>query len=453
MIAQTSDSRGVPVRYISKKDGLRRTKFVIDIDSYEAEPVPGKKEKRLLITLRVPLDRKYPAEEAIYKAAFDLVPYDSTGNGILTVCYSVKMELKAERDLLVHELKQNYKKKRIGTLLKSGRLRRLTKDQRNEILAPMAAQGVSVFSRLFPFDNLPLENPHPKDAPIIGAALRSVLSRPQLISVQSKEPLFPWAFLYDDIARFDKDNYSTLRPGRFWGFKHELQQEVGCTSPRLWLPLSFKILAAIDPLVDKKRHSGSDHPLVRLKSNVTPALSKDELGNALKDFKDDIFYFFGHADDFEPPIESKSWLELQKAHLNVYELRVNYKAPNFSKDPVLVIINGCRTAPLETWDDQTILGYLCINSKMSLCCLATTAAIPGSFAAEFARYLLNEFLLNKRPLGSAILCARKMMFKEWRNPLGLLYSLFGSLDTRIKDDEGDDNHGESNLESAGGDDQ
>lgn len=435
MKAQVIESAKARLHYISKSDGDRRTKLVVEISPFELEEVPGKKAKYLHLTVRSPFDVSFPAERALVDAGLQFPQYDpQTGKGIFELVYSVKMDLEADRVLLAKELKQLYRAKKIGTILRSKRLRRLTKEQRNGILGPIARQGVSVFSRLFPRKNLRRGLVEVKYGQLFAEALRSVLSRPQLISIKSHVPLFPWAFLYDDLS-FDKDDLSTVRPGRFWGFRHEIQQVVEGISPRTAIPRSFKVFTAIDPDVGGGSHKAKDHPLVRLGDGVTSAESTDELGIALRDFQQDVLYFFGHASDTTPPTDHTSWLKLQEVELTVYELREEYEAPHFARDPVVAILNGCRTSPLEAWDAQTVVGYLCENSGQSLCCVATVAEIPGAFASAFARHLLEDFLVKKHPLGSALLCARKVMLKEWRNPLGLLYSLFGSVDTQIKTDE------------------
>jgi hypothetical protein len=184
---------------------------------------------------------------------------------------------------------------------------------------------------------------------------------------------------------------------------------------------------AIDPVEDGGKHVATGHTFSKL--NIKPVTTSSELMEALSDFNNDIFYFFGHANDADQ--EYQSWLKLQDIDLTVSQLR-EIGAPRFNKFLVLTFLSGCRTAPLRRWDKNTVVGYICLKQPTRrVCCVVTVAEVPAVFAAEFASLVWEGFWLHKRPLGSALLDARTKMLTDYNNPLGLLYSLFGPVDTII----------------------
>jgi hypothetical protein len=154
----------------------------------------------------------------------------------------------------------------------------------------------------------------------------------------------------------------------------------------------------------------------------------------LSKFDGHCLYFFGHAGhDHEPPVPTKSWLALRGLKLTVADLQ-NVGAPQFQNEPVVVFLNGCGTSTLSTWNADSLPGHLCAQGRGRVCCVATVAEVPAVFAAEFSRHFWASFVLEQHPIGAALLHARRAMVdSELRSPLGLFYTLFGRIDTRISE--------------------
>jgi hypothetical protein len=412
MIPQLQNSQ-VPLGYdLIGRDCPVREKFYINIQSSGAN--------NLTFTLIVPLDQNYePEAQAIRVFGLDAVD----------IQYSLEIDLAAEMREFLRCFGEVYKSS-LGLKLRQDNLEKFTEEQLQEILKPLVDQGRDVLYRFF-VDITP-KNYSAADSAIILAALRSAISHPQVICISSPIPLFPWAFLYDD-SRYDPLNRSTLNPLKIWGFQHEIQEEFECTSRRIKLNAVPKIISAVCSQVDKlKWHEHKDHPFKRLAKQIEVAPSISHLGEALRDFSGDCLYFFGHAYHSQPPVATRSWLELVGNKLTVSNLKIDYRpAPKFNKDLVVAFLNGCRTAPLTVWNEDSMVGFLCIRSDHRVCCVASVAEVPASFAAAFAEHFWHSFLMEKKPIGDALLNARIESLKKWNNPLGLLYSLFGRVDTRI----------------------
>jgi hypothetical protein len=405
---------------------LRRTKVFVDLLQQT--------DQTLLVSLRLPLDSNYVAEAN----AVDYFGLENT-EVYFDVKYSLEMNFEARRKELDEEVKKIYGDKD-NEILGKDKLEMVEPRQLKQLMAPLATLGANTFFSLFLADDSTLLRPLEAHGKIVRDAIRSVLARRQLITINTQVPagtkslpLFPWAFLYDDVD-FDDSNQVTLDPQRFWGFKHVIQEELNCTATLLKLPTSPSILSAICSDADKPQwHSKQKHALTSRNGNITEAPTVAELGNALANCEADCFYFFGHAYNTDPPSQTKSSLQLRGEHLTVDDLKRHYRgAPRFTKNPVLAFLNGCRTAPLNVWNNQSMAGYLCEKEHQKVCCVSTVASVPGSVAAMFGCHFWKLFLTRKLPLGDALLKTRRFMLRKWNNPLGLLYTVFGSVDTRVQ---------------------
>lgn len=422
-----------PINNLKLSDKDRRDRISVFI-------IPCNNDK-LCVRLSIAFDTNLPAE-------YIMSSFGKNTTDCHQIEYTVSMAFKGEKQQLRSLIKGIYGKKdreNKDNILRSPNLVKLSIDKLNEILTPIAIVGASMFHRLFLDTSIKFQNLSSNLGQAIRTAIISAFNRANIISITIDNYdttntdigyLFPWSFLYDDIS-FDGSDRSKLDPKKFWGFKYELQTDIKHTTSAINLPPSPKILTAICPNVDTNHwHSATDHPFTNYSENIKTICSIGDLGTALANFQEDCFYFFGHAYHNNNSTPTQSWLKLLGQELTVDKLNRIYHAPHFEKEPVLGFFNGCDTTPLEEWNESTIVGFLCQRSDKRLCCITTVAEIPDVFAAEFAKHFWVEFLQNKTTIGTAILLARKKMLEDWNNPLGLLYSLFGYVDTKIQQNIG-----------------
>lgn len=395
-------------------------KLTIEIDEDEAG--------RLLVTLFVPLDRDAPAEHV----AIDLFrPVRDT----LDIQYTVEMNLNAERNELVTRFADIYHNRRqpIGELLTGSALEPVPEDALRRAFMPIAAQGASTFRRLLQPDeeDTTIDGYGRKDASYIWAALRSALARAQPVAVRSPVRLFPWTFLYTGEA-LEETDLSTLDMTRFWGFQRPIQEEVEGMARRVRLPRPPQIVAAVSRDVDPDGEHAAG-PLGRLAAErpdvVQWVYSSKELRDSLADFPGDCLYFYGHAMQRDPPTPTTSCLKLEGFEVTVDQIE-RAPGPRFRKDLVLAFLNGCETAPVNVWSRASLAGLLCLREKGRVCCVTTFAEVPIAFARRFGQLFWERFL-GGATVGNALLQARRELLQSFNNPLGLLYSLFGRVETRL----------------------
>lgn len=376
------------------------------------------------ILLNVPLDSRHPPEEEARKifAGVD-------DNTIEVRCRIKQFSLDSEKARFTELVEQLYKSE-VGKLLSLSELAKISDSNLRKVVSALAEQGRNVFYRLFVSSQIVYEQPKAdEDIVIVRAAILSALSHSQVLYIHNESPLFPWAFLYND-DEYNPNNFSTIKPRKFWGFMHEIQEELEATGQRLALDADPEVTTAVDPLVDESGwHEAADHPFAKIRTKDAKDVAS--LRAALTNFESHCLYFFGHADHANPPVQTTSWLELVKTRLKVSELEET-NAPNFKNNPVVAFLNGCNTTPLRSWDTNTVVGFLCIRGK-KLCCVASVGPLPAPFAAAFAKVFWERFLIDRLPIGTALRLARGYMLDEWNSPLGLLYSLFGRVDTHVVD--------------------
>jgi hypothetical protein len=99
-------------------------------------------------------------------------------------------------------------------------------------------------------------------------------------------------------------------------------------------------------------------------------------------------------------------------------------------DRAVIILNACgssRTNPLTAFSfPQWFL------SRGHRAFIGTEATVPDGVASEFAAAFYGRLLEQRRPLGEAVVWARRDLLRDFRNPLGLLYVMYGDTDLTIE---------------------
>lgn len=382
----------------------------------------------LKVTLSVILDPSRPDEQAVIET------FAPDRN--LTIEYVAELDLEAERKALSEHFARLYRRSELTADLRAPQLVSFKEtkekaDQLGRAMMPVARYGRSVHRRLF--EDIELRGFIDADAPRIMAALRSALRRDHLVFITSPVSLFPWAFLYGDEG-LDKDNHTTLHLDRFWGFRHQIQEGIEGASPHVHLPGAPVIAAAVAPDQDAPREHLAG-PLGKLAEGAPERVqwidSAARLREVMVHFPGDCLYFFGHALQDDPPTPTTSALRLQELDVTVEEI-CEEEGPRFDKPLVLVFLNGCETTPLHVWNKGSFVGLFFQGREVKgrVCCISTFAEVPAAFARRFGQRFWDRFL-NHATLGAALLGARRDLLEELLNPLGLVYTLFGRIETRI----------------------
>jgi hypothetical protein len=385
----------------------------------EIHPVPGA-VNTFQVALVAELDIRVDSEREVGKLLCDHK---------LDIRYNVNIDFADAANGLVATLDGLFAQDGPGKTLKT-EVNALSDAQIRKFLSPLAAHGKILFDKLF--SKMSSLSVHPDWTEPVKNAVRSILGRAsQTIMISCPEPLFPWAFLYDHD--YDELDETSVKPEGFWGFKHciELALEQSQRKKRLRLK---EILSAVSPeLADDGLHQAIDHPFTKLGQTVKTVGNVWDLRDELNDLKQDCFYFYGHAGK-SGGIHPSCWLQLNKIflHLGLPHPTSKRSLPfiNPALELVVIFLNGCDTSPATALSDETALGYLWNHSDERVCCVASVGGVPQKFGARFARHFWKEFLFAQKPIGDALLSARLEQLQS-HNPLGLLYTLLGKIDTQV----------------------
>ncbi|MBZ4422986.1 CHAT domain-containing protein [Myxococcus sp. RHSTA-1-4] len=237
-------------------------------------------------------------------------------------------------------------------------------------------------------------------------------------------------------------------PRHFWGFRHMVevppQQVARLDEPPRALP---PVITSGDPVtVLTGRHEGlglAVQHFTELASllGTTPPLAvlraakgRDDLLDLLEGAQGapDIVYLYCHAYARRPPNARAA--EPDEPHLAlgpasaVGWITASQLAslPPLSHQP-LFFLNGCGTAAFDsTRPAQIILSLMAARAGGVI---GTEVAIWEGLAAEMARLFFQHFL-KRKPAGESLLEARRALLARY-NPLGLVYTLYGSANLML----------------------
>ena len=283
--------------------------------------------------------------------------------------------------------------------------------------------------------------------------------RPLKISIET--PYFlPLQLLY---PVFDDASPGTVDPLKFWGFKYELSVRQTVRGQRNRLNSSPRVLRRQDVLFARGKNVSSSDRLDEFADEVLNALRAwfgtpsdsplivAESGNAftkslLKEADSlQLVFLYSHAtsgsevilssntlhtvqDDIGPRIIfAENELVRPRALERLYDgLK---RSPVFAKQPIF-ILNACETGTGGTEPANSGLFVATLMQLGANAVVVTESEIWAQFAKEWAKTLIAE-LGKGHDLPRAVRNARWKHLTENKNPMGLIYSVYGSPTARI----------------------
>ncbi|WP_439660021.1 CHAT domain-containing protein [Lentzea sp. HUAS TT2] len=95
----------------------------------------------------------------------------------------------------------------------------------------------------------------------------------------------------------------------------------------------------------------------------------------------------------------------------------------------LIVLNACGTSAADPESATSFPRIFLENENRAV--IGTEVAMPDRMAAAFSKKFYELLLLKGEPLGIAAHEARAHLLTEFRNPLGLAYSVYGNTELRI----------------------
>lgn len=308
-------------------------------------------------------------------------------------------------------------------------------------LKKMAEAGRRLFRKIF------FAPESGQDSWRIGNKLQQQLQNTKAsykIKIVAQAAPIPWASLYVG----DVSDDSILSWDNFIGMRHIIEQKT-LNSPEpvdslhSIIPSVPKLFIGvnIDEKIDKemtiehvakqldwwaqKQSNGGVEVIVRRNYN--------EIKEALRrrDTRDQILYFYCHADagDLHPSRgPGSASLGLSDGNVTLDALEADASVQHLLGGHPLIFINACRSSQMSPKFYDGFVPYFMGRGARGV--VGTECSIPALFARMWAeRFFIR--LLNGQPLGEVFLNQRREFLNKYRNPLGLLYTMYCDGDTQI----------------------
>ena len=96
----------------------------------------------------------------------------------------------------------------------------------------------------------------------------------------------------------------------------------------------------------------------------------------------------------------------------------------------IVILNACASSHTDPLTAASFAQWFVASGHRAF--IGTETDVPDAVAAGFAGAFYGRLLESRRALGDAVVWARRDLLRDFRNPLGLLYVVYGDTDLRVE---------------------
>ncbi len=293
-----------------------------------------------------------------------------------------------------------------------------------------------------------------RDAEALGERLRARSQAGSLyLTIAAAHLPFPWPLLYD------RDPSQQIDADGFWGFRHVLAMlptsgRIGPQNLDLGAGAAggLRALAGLNLTIDRHRGvaphrliDGQRQMLASLGIAVQELTTEAALRAALAAGSDaKLLYLFCHmlsalpdqraVKAGTPPGVGSTRIVLTEP-AQALTLRDLQQAAPLSKAPLLrggplVVLNACGSAELSPLTYDGLVPYLLDQGARAV--VGTECETPIFFGAALGQTLLEALVRDQLPVGAALRAARRQFLERHRNPLGLLYALYGSADLHLE---------------------
>jgi hypothetical protein len=249
----------------------------------------------------------------------------------------------------------------------------------------------------------------------------------------SEDFLLPWNWLYplspDEALSFD----------HFWGMNHVISRLIvqdsrfetitgpaieGTSQAKVGLIADRRLAAVAEQEIPFFERLAGDSRIELLRFRVLDRMNRVEQIRALRDFLHnafDLLHIACHA-YYDEDTPSSSFIEMRGDFLislldmEVYDISLN-------GHPLVIWNAAGADAVGPTYSAGFPAWFLRRGAKGVI---APEANLSDDFAADFAAQLYQR-LLEGQSIGQSLLAARRHFWETSANPLGLLYSMFGSF--------------------------
>jgi len=96
----------------------------------------------------------------------------------------------------------------------------------------------------------------------------------------------------------------------------------------------------------------------------------------------------------------------------------------------MVVLNACASSKTDPLTAASFPRWFLRNGHRAF--VGTEVNVPDAVAGAFGECLYGRLLQGRR-LGEAIVCARRDLLRDFSNPLGLLYAMYGDTELEVEE--------------------
>jgi hypothetical protein len=96
----------------------------------------------------------------------------------------------------------------------------------------------------------------------------------------------------------------------------------------------------------------------------------------------------------------------------------------------IIVLNACASSATNPLTAASFAQWFVASGHRAF--IGTETDVPDGVASGFAAAFYGRLLEARRPLGEAVVWARRDLLRDFRNPLGLLYVVYGDTDLTIE---------------------
>ncbi|MGY5283285.1 hypothetical protein [Nocardia gipuzkoensis] len=308
----------------------------------------------------------------------------------------------------------------------------LDRERLNQVGLTLAREGSNLFDLIF----------DPKDEGLreirehLVCALRA---GEQVITMESDELFAPWGMLY-----VPPEGTDLWLPDAEWsmdgfiGYRHLIEHNfsrVPWFDSRISIDTDRVVVGLnIDERVDNNRSKTPFvGPVVTFFSDRTSVVvrrSKPELAAALRnsDFGDHITYFGCHGRPAGKRLELSTLVLEDDEVIASTDFRGWLSGRTLPTKP-MVFVSACEGGQMATLFYRSFGLHLLQSGAR--CLVGPQVDMPVSFAREYTERLFSQFLQPDRRLGDIVRDLTREFADTFRNPLGLIFSLYRGIDVHL----------------------